>query len=340
MSGALPDVVEALRAAVEGTVATGVPLAPTTTFRLGGVAPVVVEAAGEGDLVATARIAAAAGLPVLALGRGSNVLISDRGYAGVVLRLGRPFDWIRPAPAGAAPGSGDEPGSLEGPGLVAGGAAPLPRLANWAARRGLSGLEFAVAIPASLGGAVRMNAGAHGSSFSEVLTWARIYRLGAPEPEVLAVSQLAMRYRSSGLGPADVVCAARLALEAGEAGAIARRMQEYRDHRGATQPAEPRNAGSMFANPVAPPGSAGRLIEEAGLKGLRIGGAEVSRRHANFFVARPGATATDVHRLLVEVQGRVLDRSGILLVPEVRLIGDFDGPPLRVPSDAGTGEAG
>ena len=311
------DAALALRSSVRGEVTVDAPLADITSFRLGGAAAILVEAHDESDLVATASVAATSRLPILSLGRGSNMLVSDRGYPGIVVRLGRGFEWIAD--------SGD--------GLEAGGATPLPRLANRAAGRGLSGLEFAVAIPASLGGAVRMNAGAHGSSLAEVLDWARLYRLGETAPAVLPATELGMRYRSTTLDDNDVVCAARLALipaPPGEGGEIARRMQRYRDHRAATQPGEARNAGSMFKNPAGSPTgvSAGRLIEEAGMKGHRAGGAEVSDKHANFFLARPGATAQDVHRLLVEVQAAVLERTGVLLTPEVRLIGTFEQPGL------------
>lgn len=303
----------ALRSSVKGVVSTDAPLAPFTSFRLGGAAALLVEATEEGDLVAAASAAAAHDLPLLSLGRGSNVLVSDHGFPGIVVRLGKGFEWINDS----------------GEGLEAGGATPLPRLANRAAGRGLSGLEFVVAIPASLGGAVRMNAGAHSSSLSEILDWARLYRLGEPAPVQVPAGELGMRYRATALDDNDIVCAARLRLTPAEPAEIAARMQQYRDHRAATQPIAARNAGSMFKNP--PPeagGSAGRLIEEAGLKGHQVGGAEVSGKHANFFLARPGATAQDVHRLLVDVQAAVLERSDVLLSPEVRLIGAFDEPDL------------
>ena len=306
------QVAEALRSTIRGVVAADAPLAPFTSYRLGGAAAVLVEAWDESDLVATAGEAARFGLPILTLGRGSNVLVSDDGYPGVVVRLGKGFDWMR-----------ERDGGLE-----AGGAARLPQMANWAARRGLGGLEFAVAIPASLGGAVRMNAGAHQSSLSEVLDWVRLYRLGAPEATVLGAGELGMRYRSSGLDASDLVCAARLVLAPAPREEILERMQRYRDHRSATQPAEARNAGSMFKNPAAPAPSAGRLIEESGLKGHRVGGAEVSPKHANFFLAHPGARAQDVYGLLVAVQAAVLERTGVLLAPEVRLVGTFGEPEL------------
>jgi UDP-N-acetylmuramate dehydrogenase len=323
MSPAAPEaaqVADVLKPTIRGLVTSGAPLAPFTSYRLGGAAAVLVEAWDESDLVATAGAAARFGLPILALGRGSNVLVSDGGYPGVVLRLGKGFDWMR-----------EREGALE-----AGGAARLPQMANWAARRGLGGLEFAVAIPASLGGAVRMNAGAHQSSLSEVLEWVRLYRLGAPGATVLAAGELGLRYRSSGLDDSDLVCAARLVLEPAPREEVLQRMQRYRDHRSATQPAEARNAGSMFKNPPAPAPSAGRLIEESGLKGHRVGGAEVSPKHANFFLAHPGARAQDVYGLLVAVQAAVLERTGVLLTPEVRLIGAFGEPELLASGHGGS----
>src|SRR3989442_1362511 len=166
------------------------------------------------------------------------------------------------------------------------------------------------------------------SSLSEVLGWVRLYRLGAPEATVLGAGELGMRYRSSRLDASDLVCAARLVLAPAPREEILERMQRYRDHRSATQPAEARNAGSMFKNPAAPAPSAGRLIEESGLKGHRVGGAEVSPKHANFFLAHPGARAQDVYGLLVAVQAAVLERTGVLLAPEVRLVGTFGEPEL------------
>lgn len=306
---------EALRAAVAGTVTAGAALAPFTTFRIGGPADLLVEAAGEADLAALSSVAAAFGLPVLVLGRGSNMLISDLGVPGIVVQLGRSFDWVR----------------ADGDGAQAGAATLLPRLANWAGRRALAGLEFAVAIPASVGGAVRMNAGAHQACMADVLDWVRIYRPGDPEPVRVAAASLPMRYRHGGLEPGAIVCAARLALKPAPAAEIAGRMQAHRDHRSATQPGQARNAGSMFQNPPSPLPSAGALIEGAGLKGYRLGGVEVSRQHANFFVASPDATAQEVYGLLVAVQAAVLAARDVTLVPEVRLVGAFEGPPLHLP---------
>lgn len=305
-AGLLRRAAAELGAAVRGRVHEGRPLAPFTSFRLGGPSAVLVEPADEEDLEAAGRVLASLGLVPLVLGRGTNVLVSDAGYGGVVLRLGRGFEWVR----------GRETA------VEAGGSAPLPRVANWAARRGLAGLEFAVAIPATVGGGVRMNAGAHGCSVSDVLAWASVYRAPEARRVRLAAADLGMSYRVTALRPGDVVCSAGFALREGDRAEIAAAMESYRDHRARTQPADAPNAGSMFRNP--PGDAAGRLIEACGLKGHRVGAVEVSPRHANFFLAHPGATAQQVYDLMAAVQGAVLGATGVLLVPEVRLLGPFD----------------
>lgn len=167
-----------------------------------------------------------------------------------------------------------------------------------------------------------MNAGAHKSQVSEVLESARICFLEKGRIEAVPKDRLQMDYRRTVVGRTDVVCSAIFKLQEAERDAIWDRMKDHRLHRIASQPADQPNAGSFFRNP--PGSSAGRLIEAAGLKGARVGGAEVSLKHANFLVARPGAKAQDVYDLMAMVQSRVLDASGLLLVPEVRIIGPFD----------------
>ena len=308
--------------AVGGRVTTSEPLAPFTSLRLGGPAAILVEPIDEDDLLRVAEVLAgprsghagaggsavgAAAVDVLVVGRGTNLLVSDRGFPGVVVRLGSGFEWI----------------SGGGPSIEAGGGAPLPRVANYAARRSLAGMEFAVAIPATVGGGVRMNAGAHGSSISSVLAWARILGLTTGVQQTLSPQSLDLDYRKSSLTATDVVCAAGFTLRSADPAEIGRRMEAYRMHRSTTQPAEAPNAGSMFRNPAG--SSAGLLIEAAGLKGRAVGRVEVSRRHANFFLAHPGATAQQVHDLMVVVQRTVEEHAGVVLVPEVRVVGTFDG---------------
>jgi UDP-N-acetylmuramate dehydrogenase len=295
-----------LEASVAGRVRLNQSIAPFTSFRVGGPAAIVVEPKDPADLLQVSKVVTKYGLVPLVLGRGTNLLVSDRGFPGVVVRLGKTFDWIR------------ESGNF----VEAGGATPLPQVANKAARLNLTGLEFTVAIPATVGGAVRMNAGAHGSQVSDVLESATVCRLEQATLEVVSASQLKMSYRESALGPNDVVCEAKFRLQPGARTEIAARMNDYRAHRSETQPVEAPNAGSMFTNP--PGTSAGRLIETAGLKGYTVGQSEVSHKHANFFLAHAGTTAQQIYDLMAHVQKKVEEQSGVSLIPEVRIVGAFD----------------
>lgn len=281
-------------------------LAPYTTYRFGGPARYLVEAESEDDLSAAGSLAAAEGLPVFVLGRGSNVVVSEKGFDGVVIRLGPGF----------ATRTFHEDGSV-----TAGGAVPLPVLARESVKAGRGGLEFYVGIPGSVGGAVRMNAGCHGSDTAGWLLIARVVTLPEGQASDRTPGDLGLSYRHSDLGDADVVVAARFRTEpcppeAGEA-----RIREITRWRRDTQPGGTLNAGSVFKNP--PGDAAGRIIDQAGLKGFRVGAVEVSTRHANFFVAAEGATASDLYALVAAVRLRVREATGIDLVPEVRFVGDF-----------------
>ena len=313
----LEEVATALRDSIAGRVELAMPLAPFTTYRLGGAAELYVEPAGVGDLEALVRALAAAGyspgdVPIMALGRGSNLVVSDEGFRGVVVRLGPRLSWVR---------LGDERGEVD-----AGGATALPQLANWVARRGLAGLEWLVSIPGSVGGAVRMNAGAHGHDVAGALRSASIFDLDAMTIRDQGGELFEFAYRRSNLGERSVVVAATFALRADEVAHIRARMEAFRRRRAETQPGAAQNAGSVFKNP--PGDSAGRLVEAAGFKGRRVGGVEVSRRHANFFVASDGATAQDVFDLVAVVSRGVGRRFGVELEPEVRFVGAFR-PGLR-----------
>lgn len=303
----LDSAFEDLRSRLGEAVQREVPIARYTSFRLGGPAALMVECNDTAGLAAVSETINLHGLEVLVLGKGTNMLISDRGFHGVVIRLSKGFDFIKD----------------EGLRIQAGGITQLPRVANRAAKLGLTGLEFAIAIPATVGGAVRMNAGAHGSSVAEVLTETEVFDLKAGTLRTLRPENLEMSYRHSALSSTDIVCSADFQLTQGEREEISRKMADYRDHRARTQPVDAPNAGSMFKNP--PSDSAGRLIEEADLKGLRIGGAEVASKHANFFLAHPGSKSQDVHDLMSTVQKTVHEKFGILLMPEVWTIGEFDG---------------
>ncbi|MEA2497916.1 MAG: UDP-N-acetylmuramate dehydrogenase [Actinomycetota bacterium] len=301
-------------------VQSGVKLARFTTYRLGGPAGLYIEPASVEEVEVLARVLQEEGatdVATLALGRGSNLVISDEGWPGLVIRMGPQFSWIKD----------DGPAEGDGGTLTAGAATALPLLANWAARRALAGLEFAVAIPGSVGGGVKMNAGAHGGEMADHLTSARVFSLDSLTVEERPAQSLDLTYRRSNLGPADLVLDARFDLVSGAAETIRERMEAYRKHRAETQPGAVQNAGSVFKNP--PGDSAGRLVEAAGLKGFRVGGAAVAQIHANFFIAGEGATAQDVYDLVTSVRGRVLERFGIDLEPEIRFAGAFA---QRVPS--------
>jgi UDP-N-acetylmuramate dehydrogenase len=317
MMDQLAAVARDLEGLLEGKVATGVDLAPYTTYRLGGPAAVLVEPAGPADLEALGRVLrevdlGEGGVPVLPLGRGSNTVISEHGFPGIVIRLGSGFAGIETW----------DPPDLISAGAVAGAAVSLPQFANWAARRGLTGIEWAIAIPGSVGGGVRMNAGAHGGEMKDVVVSVRIWQLEHMVVEERLVEELDYGYRHCNLTDLDLVVEARFALQPDDVDAIRGRMEGYRRHRAQTQPGALQNAGSVFRNP--PGDSAGRLVESAGLKGFRVGGAMVSELHANFFIAGDSATPQDVRDLVSEVRRRVAEVHGVELEPEIRFIGEFD----------------
>ncbi len=294
---------EAMLRDADTPVRSGFPLAPLTTFRIGGPAALYLEAQEDRDVLAAAHAVEATGIPWAVIGKGSNILVADDGFPGLVIRLGKGFRWA----------------AREGPRLRAGGAMPLPAIAGVALTHSLAGLEFGVAIPASLGGAVRMNAGAHGHAMDEVVETIEV--LGIPDGirRVVARAEVGFRYRHSGLPTGSVVIAATLALRTGDPVQIRGLMDEARAWRRATQPLAEPNCGSVFKNP--PGDHAARLIEGVGGKELAVGRARVSEKHANFIVAGPGTSARDVLGLMDELRSRVLDRFGVTLEPEVHTIG-------------------
>ncbi|HYY08212.1 MAG TPA: UDP-N-acetylmuramate dehydrogenase [Actinomycetota bacterium] len=305
----MPDVAAAerrLRDRIGPRVRSGFPLAPLTSFRIGGPAGIFIEAEDDRDLAIVAEVARATDTPVAVIGKGSNLLVSDEGFPGIVVRLGRGYRWA----------------SRESDLLTAGGAMPLPALAGIALQHGLAGLEFGVAIPATLGGAVRMNAGAHDRSMSDVLERIDLVSLTTGERASWAAADAGFAYRRSRL-PADaIVVAATARLAPGPDAAIRERMEEAREWRRRTQPLAEPNCGSVFKNPSGD--HAARLIEAAGAKGLRVGTAHVSEKHANFIVADAGATARDVVHVIRRVQELVSTHAGVRLETEVQLMGSFD----------------
>ncbi len=283
--------------------ARDVALGPFTTYRVGGPAALLLRADSDDDLELARQAVAASGIPVLVVGRGSNLLVADAGFPGLVLTLGEKFATID-LDVGRTTAR-------------AGAGASLPVLARRSAAAGLSGLEWAVGVPGSVGGGVRMNAGGHGSEIKGTLRRAWIFDLETGPVEVDA-ADLDLGYRRSSVGPHQIVTAAEFGLVAGSRetaeATIAAIVRWRRDN----QPGGA-NAGSVFTNP--PGDSAGRLIEAAGCKGLRRGSAFVSPKHANFFQVDDHGRAADVLALMDEVRTMVQRTAGVVLETEVRLVG-------------------
>ena len=278
------------------------PVGPLTTYRVGGAAALFVEAVSLDDLDAARKAVMASGVPVLVLGKGSNLLVADAGFPGLVVTLGPVFASIE----------------ISGTTARAGAAAGLPVLARRTAAAALTGLEWAVGVPGSVGGGVRMNAGGHGSDMAGCLDrWAFVDLHGGPDGE-RGVADLAYGYRSSSVAESHVVVWASFPLRRGDRERSEATIAEIVRWRRANQPGG-QNAGSVFTNPDGD--SAGRIIEACGLKGYRLGSAEVSDKHANFIQADAGGSADDVRRLIEMVRERVREQAGLELVPEVRMVG-------------------
>lgn len=284
-------------------VVAGGPIGPLTTYRVGGAAALRVTVSGPADLEVLCAAVRESGLDVLVVGRGSNLLVCDAGFPGIAVLL-----------------DPDGYGRVEVDGTVvrAGAAVALPTLARQSVEAGLTGLEWAVGVPGSVGGGVRMNAGGHGSDMSRTLRSARIRDLRDGEETVLERAELDYGYRHSAVQPHQVVLEAEFALTPGDADLGRETIRQIVRWRREHQPGG-QNAGSVFTNP--PGDSAGRLIEAAGLRGRRLRTAMVSPKHANFIQADQGGSADDVFELMGLIRAEVGDRFGIDLHPEVRLIG-------------------
>jgi len=276
-----------------------------TTYRVGGRAALFVEVQSERDLHALAGAVAATDEEVLIVGRGSNMLVADRGFPGLAIQLGSAFDTI----------------AFDATAVTVGGAALLPVVARRCVAEGLTGFEWAVGVPGSIGGAVRMNAGGHGSDMRSSLERATIVDMRSGAASERPVADLNLSYRSSAIAAADVVVSARLRLAYGDRGKGEAQTAEIVRWRREHQPGG-QNAGSVFTNP--PGTSAGKLIDACGCKGLRVGSAHVSEKHANFFQAGENGSADDVRELMREVQRRVRASTGINLHPETCLVGFED----------------
>jgi UDP-N-acetylmuramate dehydrogenase len=287
-----------------GKVKINEPMSQYTTIKIGGPADLFIEPSSIENLAKVMEIVRKHNLKWRAIGRGSNLLVSDEGIEGAVIKLGPGMDELE----------------INGSEIKAGGGYSLVSLATLISKKGLSGLEFASGIPGSVGGAVYMNAGAHGSDISKILTKAHVL-FDDGTMEWLSNEEMEFSYRTSVLQTKrpGIVVEAVFKLAEGDRSTIVAEMQKNKDYRKETQPWNFPCAGSIFRNPL--PKYAGRLIQEAGLKGFNIGGAKISEMHGNFIVNAGGATAGDVLAVIQHVKDTIYNMFGIKMETEVEIIG-------------------
>jgi UDP-N-acetylmuramate dehydrogenase len=296
---------------IPGGVERGYPLSRLTTVRTGGPADFFARPGSGDELSELLRWARGEGLAVGVVGSGSNLLIADEGFRGLVIKLDEELAQFE----------------REGTRVVAGGGARLPSVSAKAAAWGLTGLEFGVNIPGTVGGAVRMNANAYGGELGEVLEWVDVWTADGRDrrrPE-----QLGFAYRRSSIGAGEVVGRASFALAAGDPAEIRATMAAMRDRRREAQPSGIKTFGSTFKNPADPRAegrTAGQLLEAAGCRGLGVGGARFSAKHANFVENRGEATTADVLAVMAAGRRTVQERFGVTLEPEVQLLGEVAWP--------------
>jgi UDP-N-acetylmuramate dehydrogenase len=294
-------------------VAEDYPLARLTTIRTGGRGDFFARPHTDASLAELLAWASAEDIEVGVVGSGSNLLIADAGFRGLVMKLDGSLSTIE----------------QDGERLLCGGGARLPQAAAFAARAGLSGLEFGVNIPGTVGGAVKMNANAYGGDLARVLEWVDVTSASGTDRREPA--DLGFRYRHSNLGPGEIVARASFALSPAEPDSVKATLADMRSARRAAQPSGIKTFGSTFKNPDDPRAegkSAGVLLDEAGCRGLTVGGARFSEKHANFVENMGDATTADVIALMGEGRRRVRERFGVELEPEVQLLGEVDTGPL------------
>lgn len=287
------------------------PLARLTTIRTGGAAEFFGRPGTLDELERLVAWAAAQGLEVGVVGSGSNLLVADVGVRGLVLKLDKELSTIE----------------LDGTRIRCGGGARLPTVSARAAQAGLTGIEFGVSIPGTVGGAVRMNANAYGGDLAQVLEWVDVAR--AEGTERRTADQLGFAYRRSSLRPGEVVARASFALHEAASDEVKATLADLRARRKAAQPSGIKTFGSTFKNPDDPRAgsrTAGQLLDAAGLRGLRIGGAGFSAKHANFIENHGDASTADVVAVMAEGRRKVLERFGVELEPEVQALGPVELP--------------
>ena len=292
-------------------VARDYPLARLTTVRTGGAADFFSRVGSEQRLAELLTWADGEGIEVGVVGSGSNLLVSDDGFRGLVLKLDEELATIE----------------RDGDRVICGGGARLPQASARAARWGLTGLEFGVNIPGTVGGAVKMNANAYGGELGKVLEWVEIATPGGSERR--GPDELGFEYRKSNLQPREIVSRASFGLAPADTDEVKATLAGMREQRRAAQPSGIKTFGSTFKNPEDPKAegrSAGQLLQAAGCRGLHRGGARFSEKHANFVENAGGATTADVLALMAEGRRRVHERTGVVLEPEVQVLGKAEWP--------------
>jgi UDP-N-acetylmuramate dehydrogenase len=293
-----------LRSRFGARLAVSRPLADLTSFRIGGPADLFVTVQTEDELMAAMTAAHRISMPAFCLGAGTNLLISDRGMRGLVVKLGDGFTTI----------------SIDGFKVVAGGAAQFGMLVEIVVEHGLAGLEFGEGIPGTVGGGLVMNAGAFGGEMAKVVTLVHGVTVQG-DARALTRDEVNFAYRRTDLPRRFVITRVDFELAQGDRETLRARVAELKAKRAARQPRDVPNAGSIFKNP--PGNFAGRLLENAGLKGARLGGAAFSDQHANFIVNLGGARADEVRALMELARNKVKEAAGVWLEPEVKLVGDW-----------------
>jgi UDP-N-acetylmuramate dehydrogenase len=331
VDGALAIAGDMLRDRLGDHARRDVPLAPMTTYRVGGAAALFVDVRDLDDLVAVADVRQATGVPIVVVGRGSNMLVADGGFGGVAISIAAFAGGIE-LPAGRGPQGAPCR-------VSAGGGVSMPVLARRTAAAGIAGFEWAVGVPGSIGGAVRMNAGGHGSDMAACVADVDVFDLEHARRALttIPVDQLGLRFRASNLPPLAVVVGARLRLAFGDRALSEAEIAEIVRWRREHQPGG-QNCGSVFVNPVPCEVAAGGLIDSLGLRGFRIGTAWVSEKHANFIQASEGGSASDVRAVIEAVRERVAEATGYHLRSEVRLVGFDDADPMSFDDRLGDGE--
>ena len=304
---ALSVVLDRLRDTAALEVTIDAPIGPLTTYRVGGSASALVVAQSREDLRRIGEAVAAGddgSIDLLVIGRGSNLLVADGGFRGIAVQLGEGLASIE----------------VDGHSMTVGGGAALPVIARRSVAAGLTGFEWAVGVPGTIGGAVRMNAGGHGSDMAASVEGVHVVDLRTGEDSTMTPTDLRFGYRQSAIGAEQVVVSCRLSLTPGDRSSGEEQLSEIVRWRREHQPGGS-NAGSVFTNP--PGESAGRLIEQVGMKGFRVGSAEVSAKHANFIQADADGSAEDIAKVMIEVRREVAEQTGVDLHAETHLIG-FD----------------